>query len=472
MRDDNGCFSAAKPPMGWNSWDSYGSSVTEAEVLSNAEFMSEHLLRFGWDTVVIDIDWYDPTASAHHYNDGAPLLLDEYGRQLPDPGRFPSATDGNGFASLAQRLHDMGLKLGLHMMRGVPRLAVERHLPVKGAEGYTAADIADREHVCRWNPDNFGINQSHPAAQALYDAQVDLFASWGVDFLKVDDMQAPFYSAEIAAYHKAIVKAEAKYGTQIVLSLSPGTWNSTTHVDFLRKNAQMWRISDDLWDRWDDVYQQFVRLSRWAPFQTNGHWADADMLPLGHIGVRAHNGDSRDCKLTVEERRTLMALWCMGRSPLMVGGDLPTSTPETVALLANPVLGEVGAGSVDNREVGRERIYRDGPDHPDSYLGDLIIWSARAADWGDGTVSAHQDGYYGAVFWTGSEAHEIDEAIELQTFVGIENGRTDYKLTDLFADVVDGASGAAARLDGSGADRMIRGTVPAHGVLWFAIDPR
>ena len=305
---------AWRPPMGWNSWDSYGTTVTESEVLANARFMAEHLKDAGWDTIVVDIDWYDPTARAHGYNANAQLILDEYGRQLPDPERFPSAADGHGFAPLAEQIHAMGLKFGVHMMRGIPRLAVDNNLPVKGTP-YTAQEVADLNHVCKWNPDNYGLNHNHSGAQAWYDEQLDLFASWGLDFLKVDDMQTPFHSAEIAAYHNAIAKAEAKYGRSISLSLSPGGWVSTGYAEFLRDSAQMWRISDDLWDRWEDIYQQFPRLARWAPFQTTGHWADADMLPLGHIGLRAERGDDRQSRLTEDESRTLLALWCMGRSP-------------------------------------------------------------------------------------------------------------------------------------------------------------
>ena len=278
---------AWRPPMGWNSWDSYGTTLTEDELLANARFMAEHLKNVGWDTLVID--WYDPTARAHGYNDNAPLILDEYGRQLPDPVRFPSAAGGKGFGPLAAAVHELGLKLGVHMMRGIPRIAVDKNLPVYGTS-YTAKDVADLDHVCKWNPDNYGLNQSHPGAQAWYDAQLDLFASWGLDFLKVDDMQTPFHSDEIAAYHRAIAKAEAKYGRSIDLSLSPGGRVATSYVDFLRENAQMWRISDDLWDRWEDIYQQFARLARWAPFQNTGHWADADMVPFGHIGLRAERG--------------------------------------------------------------------------------------------------------------------------------------------------------------------------------------
>ena len=160
---------AWRPPMGWNSWDSYGTTLTEDELLANARFMAEHLKNAGWDTLVIDIDWYDPTARAHGYNDNAPLILDEYGRQLPDPVRFPSAAGGKGFGPLAAAVHELGLKLGMHMMRGIPRIAVDKNLPVYGTN-YTAKDVADLDHVCKWNPDNYGLNQSHPGAQAWYDA--------------------------------------------------------------------------------------------------------------------------------------------------------------------------------------------------------------------------------------------------------------------------------------------------------------
>ena len=457
---------AWRPPMGWNSWDSYGTTVTEDEVLANARFIAKHLRQVGWDTLVIDIDWYDPTARAHGYNDKAPLILDEYGRQLPDPVRFPSATGESGFTALASQVHGLGLKLGVHMMRGIPRLAVERNLPIKGT-AYHARDVADQEHVCTWNPDNFGLNQSHPGAQAWYDAQLDLFASWGLDFLKVDDMQTPFYADEIAAYHRAIDKAKATHGRDIALSLSPGGWVSTRYVDFLRANAQMWRISDDLWDRWEDIYQQFARLARWAPEQRSGHWADADMLPLGHIGLRAERGDDRQSRLSLNESKTLLALWSMGRSPLMVGGDLPTSTDETIALLANPALREVGAGSSRNREIVRERQFSQWWDES-TYRGELIVWAAEAADWADGTVSAHPGGHYAALFWTGTDAYELGRTIQLQAIVGLEGRRKPWTLTDLFAAGPGGASDV--RIEGEGADRVIRGTIPPHGVLWIALD--
>ena len=206
-----------RPPMGWNSWDSFGTTVTEAEVLANAQFLAEHLLPLGWDTVVIDIDWSDPSARAHGYNDAAPLVMDEHGRLLPDPGRFPSAADGAGFAPLAEEIHALGLRLGIHVMRGIPRRALAANTPVLGTD-LRAADIADPANSCEWNPHMVGIDHSVPGAGAYYDSVLALYASWGVDFLKVDDMLWPYQAAEIEAFSGSITRC----GRPMQLSLSPG----------------------------------------------------------------------------------------------------------------------------------------------------------------------------------------------------------------------------------------------------------
>ncbi|MGW2492055.1 glycoside hydrolase family 27 protein [Streptomyces sp. NPDC001606] len=351
----------SRPPMGWNSWDCYGPTVTEAEVLDNAAFLAEHLLPHGWDTVVVDIQWYEPTARAHGYNPDAPLVLDGYGRQLPAPNRFPSAADGAGFAPLARRVHDLGLRFGLHIMRGIPRRAVAARLPVAGTE-FTADQIADTGSVCPWNTDNYGLNHGHPGAQAYYDAQVAQFAQWGVDFIKADDMLFPYHEREITAYARAIERS----GRPIELSLSPGTDVSLAHLDHLREHATMWRVCDDLWDRWEDIEAQFARMARWAPWQGPGGWADADMLPLGRIGIRAEVGDDRLSRLTRPEQISLLTLWLISRSPLMMGGDLPTSPPETIALLTNAEALAVLWHSTGNREVLRER--------------DLVLWTAGDTD--------------------------------------------------------------------------------------------
>lgn len=353
--------SAARPPMGWNSWDCYGTTVTEDEVLANARFLAEHLLPYGWDTVVVDIDWSDPTARSHGYNADAPLAMDAHGRLVPDPGRFPSSAGGAGFGPLADRIHGLGLRFGIHTMRGIPRRAVARRTPVLGTD-VTADVVADDTNVCEWNPDMLGLDHAHPGAQAYYDSTLRLYADWGVDFVKADDMLWPYQADDVAAYARAIERT----GRPIQLSLSPGRDLSLARLDHLRGHATMWRICDDLWDRWEDVEANFARFARWAPHAGPAGWPDGDMLPLGRIGLRAERGEPRDDRLTRPERISLLTLWVMARSPLMVGGDLPSSDPDTIALLRNADVLAVHAGSRNNRE-----LFREGP---------LVLWGAEGDD--------------------------------------------------------------------------------------------
>jgi alpha-galactosidase len=363
--------------MGWNSWDCFGSSVTEEQVIANAEFMAAELKAFGWDTIVVDIQWYEPNPGTHGYNEVSDPVLDAWGRQLPDPERFPSASDGS-FKALADHVHSLGLRFGVHMMRGIPKKAVELDLPVLGGDT-TASQIADRDNVCTWNPDNYGIDHSAPGAQAFYDSQLAQFAEWGVDFVKLDDvLHPPTQSVEIAAYSRAIDKC----GRPIVLSLSPGKALSFAHLDALREHAEMWRISDDLWDDWSALHEMFQRAARWAPYQQPGAWGDADMLPLGRIGISAHVGEDRLSRLTFEEQRTMLTLWCMMRSPLMFGGHLPDTPAETLQLMRNPdVLALLGSRS--SREIVR--------DHS------LVVWRADL-----------DDAEACAVFWLGDEPADLE----------------------------------------------------------------
>jgi len=319
----------ARPPRGWNSWD----------------------------TVVIDIDWSDPSARSHGYNTAAPLVMDEHGRLLPDPGRFPSSADGAGFGALAEEIHALGLRLGIHVMRGIPRRAVAANTPVLGTDLH-AGDIADATNSCEWNPHMVGIDHSVPGAGAYYDSVLALYAGWGVDFLKVDDMLWPYQAAEIEAFSAAIQRS----GRPMQLSLSPGRDLSLTRLPHLREHATMWRICDDLWDRWEDVEANFARFARWAPHAGPDGWPDGDMLPLGRIGIRAERGEPRDSLLSPDEQVTLMTLWVIARSPLMMGGDLPSSDPATIALLRNADVLAVHAESSGNREV-----FREDP---------LILWTA------------------------------------------------------------------------------------------------
>jgi hypothetical protein len=320
---------AARPPMGWNSWDAYGTTVTEAEVKANADYMAKHLKQHGWEYIVVDIQWSEPNPRAHGYRPNAELAMDAYGRLIPAENRFPSSAGGHGFGPLAAYVHALGLKFGIHIMRGIPRRAVEKNLPVYGVD-VRASDIADVHSVCPWNSDMYGVDMSRPGAQQYYDSLVSMYAGWGVDYIKADDIARPIHREEIAALHRAIVKS----GRPIVLSLSPGP-TAVKDLAFIQQNANLWRISDDFWDDWGSLKQMFLLLSVWGGVGRPGAWPDADMLPLGHIGLRAERGEARTTRFTRDEARTVMSLWSIAQSPLMFGGDLPGNDEFTLSLLTN-----------------------------------------------------------------------------------------------------------------------------------------
>jgi hypothetical protein len=358
---------APTPPMGWNSYDTFGDSVTEAETLANATYMKDHLLSHGWNYVVIDFRWYDPVGSnndawINRDRTGARLTADKFGRLLPAPNRFPSAADGQGFKALADKIHAMGLKFGFHMMRGIPRQAVLAGTPIDG-RNFTAADAGDPADKCGWCPDMFGV-RNNAAGQAWYDSMYRLYASWGLDFVKVDDLSVPYHKDEIEMIRKAIDKC----GRPIVFSTSPGPTN-VKFADNIKMNANMWRISGDFWDRWKKLDAQFDILHNWEGVGGPGHFPDADMIPFGHLAIRSWiNGKERQTRFTPDEQRTLISLWSLASSPLMLGNNLPDTDASTLALLTND---EVLAIDQDPLGLAAKRI--------SSHAG-LEVWVKQLKD--------------------------------------------------------------------------------------------
>lgn len=325
---------ASKPPMGWNSYDAFGDTVTEDEVMANASYMKDHLLAHGWTYVVIDFRWYDPEPTGDDRNlnqkrAGAHLVSDSFGRVLPAPNRFPSAAGGGGFKPLADKVHAMGLKFGFHMMRGIPRQSVKANSPIEGSS-FTAADAGDPGDTCGWCPDMFGV-RSNAAGQAWYNSMFRLYAQWGLDFIKVDDLSNPYHKPEIEMIRKAIDNC----GRAIVFSTSPGPTdvNMARHI---QAQANMWRLSGDFWDTWAKLNAQFDLLASWKGVAGPGHWPDADMIPLGHIAIRSKcGGVDHLTKLAPDEQMALMSLWAIAPSPLMLGMNLPDNDAWTLSLLTN-----------------------------------------------------------------------------------------------------------------------------------------
>ncbi|RYD29076.1 MAG: glycoside hydrolase family 27 protein, partial [Lysobacteraceae bacterium] len=414
---------APTPPMGWNSWNSFATTITEAQAIETATIMAEKLLPSGYDIFTVDIQWYEPGAQSYAYAAKPTPVMDGYGRLLPAPNRFPASAGGKGFRPLADRVHALGLRFGIHLMRGIPRLAVERNLPVFGTK-YRARDIADTTSICVWNPDMYGVDMRKPGAQAYYDSVFALYASWGVDLVKMDDMSRPYdaHAPEIEAAHAAIVATKRP----IILSLSPGE-TPVSRADHVRRFAQMWRISDDFWDEWPLLEAQFTRLENWNAHRVPGGWPDADMLPLGRLALGA-----RDTKFTPDEQRTLMTLWSIARSPLIMGGDLRHLDRLTLDLLTNPEVIAVNQASYDNQ--------------PHFVADGIRVWSAR--------VPGSKDRYL-ALFNT----DKIKRSVQLRLDMIDLNGPV--RVRDLWA-----------RRDLERAFKTLVKTLPAHGAALYRLTPR
>jgi len=353
---------APTPPMGWNSWDSFATTITEDQAKAETDYMADHLLSHGWQYLVVDIQWYEPGATGFDYRKDARLTMDANGRLLPAPNRFPSAANGGGFKALSDYVHAKGLKFGVHMMRGIPRQAVAQNTPILGTT-YHAADIADTTSTCHWNGDMYGIDMTKPGAQDYYDSEFRQFADWGIDFVKIDDLGAgPYHGPEIQAIRKAIDKT----GRVMVFSTSPGP-TPLEKADEIEVNANLWRISDDFWDNWKSLLHQVDLTAKWAPYSGPGHFPDADMLPLGTI----RQGKSMT-HFTHDEQVTLMTLWSIFRSPLIFGGDLTKMDAATLALITNDEVLAVDQHSANNQQLfrhdGQLAWVADVPDSTDKYL--------------------------------------------------------------------------------------------------------
>jgi alpha-galactosidase len=323
---------APRPPLGWDSGDAFGDSVTEKEVMANAHYLHDHLLKHGFNTVVIGGRWYDPAAHSSDLKDavGAKLAMDEFGRLQPAESRFPSASGGKGFAPLAQSIHGLGLKFGIRVMRGIPRRAAAANHAIEGS-ALTAALAADPNSVCNWNPDMYGVQGDSPAGQAWYDSILRQYAAWGVDCLAVDDLANPFRAAELRAIRRAIDRC----GRPVTLSIGPGEI-SVTHASDVEIEANQWRITPASWDQWASVEPAFDRVDAWKGREGPGHWLDAGTIPFGHIGLRNRlRGPDRPTRLTRDEQMTVLTLWSLASSPLILGMNLPDNDPWLQSLLTN-----------------------------------------------------------------------------------------------------------------------------------------
>ncbi|MGA7246065.1 MAG: glycoside hydrolase family 27 protein [Terracidiphilus sp.] len=344
---------APTPPMGWNSWDAYGLTIGEADYRANTAVLAG-IRQYGWQYSVIDEGWYmqDPFAGTL---EGRKYLWNANGILVPDPARFPSAANNAGFKPLADWVHAQGLKFGIHIVRGIPRQVVAQNLPIAGSS-FHAADAADQQSPCPWDQGNWGV-ADNAAGQAYYDSMIELYADWGLDYIKVDCISDhPYRPTEI----RQIAEAIHKTGRPIVLSLSPGPTQIANAAE-IAKYAQMWRITDDHWDGWSfqhtptsgeypfGLRDEFDRVAQWAPYVKPGNWPDPDMLPEGYLGPHPGKDQPRQSIYTQDEQRTEFTLWAISRSPLILGANLTKLDDFTRSLITNKEVTDLNQQAVDSR---------------------------------------------------------------------------------------------------------------------------
>jgi alpha-galactosidase len=369
---------AKRPPMGWNSYDCFGAAVSESEVKSNADYVAKKLKPLGYEYIVVDYCWSYPHPPGS--GQGNPpqfelptggyvpwLGMDNNGRLLPDLRKFPSCNAALGFKPLADYVHKLGLKFGIHVMRGVPRQAVWAKSPVAGTSGIDCSMIADTSSKCNWLNQMWGLDMNKKGAQEYLNSLINLYASWGVDFVKIDDLDyshdrpGDYHKAEIEGYRKAIDKC----GRPIVFSMSPKV-NIKEAKGHAEKYTNMWRISDDFWDKWERVREMFNLVEMWNDARPMGSYPDADMIPFGLLRRRGPFGVEERSRFTPDEHYTLMSFWCLVKSPLMLGGDLPQNDAFTEKIIMNKAVLQVNKEGKNPRPLTKTDDYRiwisDAPD--------------------------------------------------------------------------------------------------------------
>jgi hypothetical protein len=467
----NPAAAAPTPPMGWNSWDAYGLTITEVQFRANVQVLHDKLLPFGWRYAVIDEGWFFENPQDRPHPDTLRYAIDPHGRYVPVPARFPSAAgrvtiiDDAGLSSpklaasiyettfkpLADWVHSQGLLFGIHIVRGIPRATVERNLPIADSS-FHAQDAADTTDACGWDPTNWGV-KDNAAGQAWYNSLIRQYAGWGVDLLKVDCIaDHPYKISEIRQIRRAIDKVHAETGHNMVLSLSPGPTNPA-HAAEVASLANMWRISDDFWDTWapaksgqtfpQPLKGQFDRLAAWSQFDLKpGQWPDADMLPIGELRPSPGWGEPRHTRFTPDEQKTLITLWSITQSPLILGANLTMLDNATLQLLTNR----------DVLAIDQHAIERGKP--VDAFrTGDLRVWRAEVKPAMHG-----QSGLRVALFNLSDEPMQFDRT---RRELGLE--RENYRLLDVWT-----RKFVTAPADPQGHVRL---TIPPHGCALLELIP-
>jgi alpha-galactosidase len=375
---------APTPPMGWNSFDSYGVYLHERAALTNLEAMAVKLKPHGYEYFVVDNGWFgeytlQPGTFFAAEKHAQRLNLNAHGHFMPSKVYFP-----NGFNPIVDRARVLGIKFGVHLMRGIPRQAYELNLPIKGTK-YTARDIVNKDpkENCTWCDYCYAVDMTKPGAQEWYDGLIQHIVDLGVDFIKYDDI------VEHPDEVEAVAKAIKKTGKPIVLSLSPGDTVDPNAISSF-KQSNMLRVTKDVWDEQQYIDECFKAWRKWRGKEAPGFWIDMDMIPFGQLQLMSPpsadptknimskgdialtgKGVIRRCQLTKPQMETFITMRALAASPLMMGGDLPTLDDFSLRLLTNPEMlacnqnGVMGSlvleqGSLESWQAGKQGSQTEG----------------------------------------------------------------------------------------------------------------
>ncbi|MFF4488184.1 NEW3 domain-containing protein [Streptomyces sp. NPDC001544] len=408
---------SSTPPMGWSSWSALreGGSLTQDGIKAQARVMHDKLQRYGYRYINIDAGWSDH--------------LDAYGRDAWDTTRFP-----DGLPALASYLHGLGLKFGIYLTPGVPIEAYQKNLPVHGTP-YHMQDMADPTRPGNTHNDSYRIDFGKPGAQEYVQSYADLFASWGVDYIKMDfvgpggGLVPTDNRPDMKAWHQAIAATGRPMHLELSNSLSiadAATWRATSNG---------WRTGGDIecycgvngsstpLTSWQRMSARFDQVADWQPYGGPGAFNDYDSIEVG-------NGD--DGGLTPDERRTQLSLWSLAASPLLLGTDLTKLYGPDLELLTNRDVIAVDQDATDASRVSKSATAQVfAKTEPN---GDVII----------------------GLFNTGPGAQTVSVA---PGTAGLP-ASSSYRLDNLWTHQVARASGSA-----------VAASVPAHGVALLRVRP-
>jgi alpha galactosidase A-like protein/alpha galactosidase C-like protein len=419
--DDNGV--GLRPAMGWSSWSFLGDDPTEASIEAEAQAMKDSgLADVGYRYVNLDDFWYQCPG-------GQGPDVDRYGRWDIDATRFPSSGSVNGIQVVASYVHSLGLKFGLYVTPGISKQAVVKNTAIEGTS-YTAGQIAEPS-VDENNYDCGGmvaIRYSEPGAQQFIDSWADEFASWGVDYLKLDGVGS-LDIPDVEAWSNALRQT----GRPIHLELSNSL--NIYYASTWEQYSNGWRTGGDIecyacepggssypLTNWPNVSARFGQAAAWQPYGRPGGFNDYDSIEVG-------NGSNDG--LSLPERQTQLSLWALAASPLILGADLTNLDPTDLGLLKNRDVITVDQDAIDASRIA---------DTP----ADQIF--AKTENNGDVVVGLFNVTGAPEVISTSASA------------LGVKAG-PDYLLNDLWSHRRTKTTGT------------ISAAVPSHGVALFRLSP-